>query len=135
MFLREIGESWHEDASNESTDYLRNRLRSLLAHEPSLDEALLCLGRSCRDVRGWVRARTPEPTQTLRAAQFLQFPAPLQRELARRWLTLAGVPEDRIDPGVIERLITMAEDGASGPRQHFPGNVLVRRSRGTLRVT
>jgi tRNA(Ile)-lysidine synthase len=134
-FLREIGEAWREDVSNESSDYLRNRLRALLAREPSAADALLRLGRSCRDLREWVRARTPPPTETLAADQLLQFPAVVQRELARRWLARAGVPEARIDPAATARLIAMVKDVASAPRQHFPGRVLVRRSRGTLSAT
>jgi tRNA(Ile)-lysidine synthase len=132
VFLREIGESWREDASNESAEYLRNRLRALFSREPSLIDVLLRLGRSCRDVRAWIHARTPEPSETIRAGQIVQLPDPLQRELARRWLARAGVPEDRIDPGAIARLIMMADDVASAPRQHFPGDVLVRRARGAL---
>jgi tRNA(Ile)-lysidine synthase len=133
-FLREIGESWREDMSNASADYLRNRLRALLTREPLLPDALLRLGHSCRDLKSWIHDRTPEPKETIRTAELLQFPEPLRRELVRKWLADAGVPKDRIDPGAIARLITMAEDMASAPRQHFPGNVLIRRSRGTLGV-
>jgi tRNA(Ile)-lysidine synthase len=135
MFLRELGESWREDASNESTDYLRNRLRALLTREPALVEVLLRLGRSCHELRSWVHAQTPEPDETIRTAELVQLPEPLRREFARRWLARAGVPEDRIDPATIARLITMADDAASAPRQHFPGNVLVRRAKGTLSVS
>jgi tRNA(Ile)-lysidine synthase len=132
--LRDGGQPWREDASNESTDYLRNRLRAMLARHPDLIEALLRLGRSCHGLRSWVHAQTREPAETIRAAQLLGFPEPLRREFARRWLARAGVPEDRIDPATIARLITMADDAASPPRQHFPGDVLVRRARGTLSV-
>jgi tRNA(Ile)-lysidine synthase len=131
-FLREIGESWREDASNTSSDYLRNRLRALLTREPALPDALLRLGRSCGDLRSWIHVRAPEPTDTMRTAELLQLPDPLRREFARKWLIHAGVPKDRIDPGAIARLLTMAQDMASAPRQHFPGNILVRRARGAL---
>jgi tRNA(Ile)-lysidine synthetase-like protein len=130
--LRDAGEPWREDASNESSDYLRNRLRRLLSREPTLTDALLRLGRSSRELRDWVHAHTPEPNPVLRTVQLLDLADPLRRELARRWLVGAGVPEDRIDPVIIARLLTMAEDAASSPRRHFPGKVLVRRSRGAL---
>jgi tRNA(Ile)-lysidine synthase len=130
--LREARQAWREDASNESADYLRNRLRGLLAREPLLVAALLRLGTSSRNLRSWIHGRIPEPTETIRAVQILELPEPLRRELARRWLARAGVSQERIDPSAVARLITMAEDAASAPRQNFPGNVLVRRSRGTL---
>lgn len=133
-FLRDLGESWREDASNESTDYLRNRLRALLTHEAALVEPLLRLGQSCNAMKSWVHTQTPEPAATIRVTELLRFPEPLRRELARRWLAAAGVPEERIDPTTIARLITMAVDAASAARQHFPGNVLVRRAKGTLSV-
>jgi hypothetical protein len=62
------------------------------------------------------------------------LPAPLGREFARRWLAEAGVPAERLEPPVVHRLITMASDAATPARQHFPGEVVVRRSRGMLTV-
>jgi tRNA(Ile)-lysidine synthetase-like protein len=132
-YLRGAGEAWREDISNESSDYVRNRLRRHLADEPKLSDALLRLGLSCLALRDWIHARTPKVTRSeIRVSELLAVPAPLRRELARHWLRNVGVPDDRVDPDVVGRLLMMAEDAASASRQHFPGEVLVRRSRGVL---
>lgn len=127
------GQAWREDASNTSNDYLRNRLRRLLADRPSLARALLDLGEACRALRDGLRALAPVSTgPTLRVADLLALPPPVRRELARRWLTAAGVPAGRIEPGVVDRLIAMAQDAATPARQHFPGRIAVLRSGGTF---
>ena len=130
--LREHGQSWREDASNTSDTYLRNRLRRFLSTRPQLSKSLLRLSRSCRDAREWMRDRTPPVSGSLKSAELLELPSPLQRELARRWLIANGVPSDRTDPEVIEQLLRMASDAATAPRMHFPGKVLVRRKKGTI---
>jgi hypothetical protein len=53
----------------------------------------------------------------------------LAEESSRRWLVERGVPIDQIDPSAIERLIFMASDAASPPRQDYAGGVHVRRHR------
>jgi tRNA(Ile)-lysidine synthase len=130
--LTDRRQAWREDASNASDDYLRNRLRRVLLKCPRLTDSLLVLSASCRRLREWLHANTPAPAATLSTTQLLAQPAPVQRELARRWLAAAGVPAARIEPAVLRRLIAMAADAATPARQQFPGNLVVRRSRGTL---
>lgn len=132
--LRARGQPWREDSSNASDAYARNRLRRVLAAKPALAEALRDVSTSCRALIVWVRANTPAPGATLATAALAQLPPPLRREQARRWLAKAGVPESRIDPGVIRRLLHMVEDAATPARQQFPGDVTVRRRRGVLEV-
>jgi tRNA(Ile)-lysidine synthase len=131
-YLHKRNQDWREDASNASDRYLRNRLRQLLKGKEGVTQALLRLGESSGRFRDWVRAVTPTPGPMLHARELLDLPKSLQNELARRWLTAAGVPRDRIDASVVSQLIAMLEDAATPARQHFPGKVLVRRSRGTL---
>jgi tRNA(Ile)-lysidine synthetase-like protein len=64
-----------------------------------------------------------------------RLPAMLAGESARAWLIEVGVPPDMLSPAVIERLIAMATDGASPPRAHFPGQILVRRREGRIFVS
>jgi tRNA(Ile)-lysidine synthase len=130
--MHALGQPWREDASNASDDYLRNRLRRVLSSRPRLTDALLHLSASCAQVREWSRANVPGVAPTLRVADLLRLPEPLQRELAARWLRHMDVPEGRVERDVVERLLTMARDAATSPRQEFPGAVIVRRSRGTL---
>jgi tRNA(Ile)-lysidine synthase len=125
-------EAWREDSTNMSDVYLRNRLRRVLAGLPQLTEGLLRLGASCGRLRSWLRANTPACGATLGAEELLVLPAPLRREAARCWLASAGVPQDRIDAAAVRQLVAMLEDAATPTRLHFPGGVLVRRTRGTL---
>ena len=130
--LNERGQTWREDASNASDAYLRNRVRRVLEGRAELTNALLGLGEACGRLRTWLRANTPAPGASLRAEELLRLPTPLRRQLAGKWLAAAGVPRDRIDAQVVGQLVEMLEDAATPPRQHFPGKVLVRRTRGTL---
>jgi tRNA(Ile)-lysidine synthetase-like protein len=130
--LTERGQGWREDTSNASDVYLRNRVRRVLERRAELTNALLGLGEACGRFRTWLRVNTPAPGTLLGAGELLGLPTPLRREFAGRWLAAAGVPRDRIDAKVVRQLVEMLEDAASPPRQHFPGNVLVRRTRGTL---
>ena len=132
--LRALGQAWREDASNDSDDYLRNRLRRVLATRGGLADALLELGDRCRALREWIRASTPPHEADLPCAALLALPTPLRRELARRWLVAARVPDARVEPTVVGRLLAMAEDAATPARRHFPGGVVIRRSRGVLSV-
>jgi tRNA(Ile)-lysidine synthase len=127
--LREGGEVWQEDESNASDANLRNRLRRVLEKSPGLTDALLELSSRCARLRDWVQSRTPAPAETLSISELLKLPELLCRQLGQRWLAHIGVPEDRIAPAVVDQLLAMATDAATPARQHFPGRVLVRRSR------
>ncbi|HWE93508.1 MAG TPA: tRNA lysidine(34) synthetase TilS [Tepidisphaeraceae bacterium] len=130
--LDEIGQNWHEDASNSSDKYLRNRLRRMLADSPDLTPELLHLGDACRALRDWARAAAPALPDAFRVEQLAAAPPLLAAEAARRWLTARGVAPDEIAPDVAGRLVTMSADAASPVRAHFPGKVLVRRRRGMI---
>jgi tRNA(Ile)-lysidine synthase len=133
--LRRRGETWREDASNASDEYARNRIRRVLAARPAVSAALLRLAGACRRFHEWTVANTPQPADELPTRDVVTTPGPVQRELVRRWLARSGVPEGRIDPGVISRLVTMALDSATPPKQQFPGRILVRRRKGVLSAT
>jgi tRNA(Ile)-lysidine synthase len=125
---------WRDDPSNASDDYLRNRVRRLLVKRPALAGALLHLGAASRSLRDALRANVPEThAPELHPPDLLPLPAPLRRELARQWLTGAGVPPGRIEPSVVARLLEMLDDLATPARRHFPGRVVVvRRTGGVL---
>jgi hypothetical protein len=61
-----------------------------------------------------------------------RLPDLLATEAARGYLTAAGAPADDLTPAVLARLVVMARDAASPPRQHFPGKILVRRRGGEI---
>jgi tRNA(Ile)-lysidine synthase len=133
-FLTAQGQSWREDASNASPRYQRNRVRSLLSEHPKLSESLLDLADASAAVKEWLARHTPPAEPRLRVGLLADLPAPLASELARRWLVARGAPPADLSAAVLQRLVAMAHDAASAPRQHFPGGVLVRRRGGMLFV-
>jgi tRNA(Ile)-lysidine synthase len=133
-YLNALGQPWREDASNASPRYERNRLRALLVKQPELATGLMELAATCRRLREWVRSAAPALPETF-AVQCLQdLPDLLARESARRWLTDHGAPADELAPTALDRLIRLATDAGTPPRQHFPGGILVRRRRGQVSV-
>jgi tRNA(Ile)-lysidine synthetase-like protein len=129
--LRGIGQSWREDQSNLSGAYARNRVRVVLQRSRELTCGLIELGKSCRELHGWTR-QLPAPRERLPLNALADLPGILAREQARRWLVARGSPPASLEPGVLDRLIEMARDLSSSPRQHFPGRLLVRRKGGVI---
>jgi tRNA(Ile)-lysidine synthase len=132
--LRSRGIEWREDASNEALDQQRNRVRAMLAARPALTEAALELGEACAALVEWLRACGPELGETFDVRALHRLPAPVAREAARRWLAERAGPGEEISPAAADRLVEMASDAASPPRQHFPGGLLVRRRGGMIGV-
>jgi tRNA(Ile)-lysidine synthetase-like protein len=133
-YLHAIGQSWREDASNASDDYLRNRLRRWLADEPALHAALIDLADACRGLRDWAQHEAPHLAETFSTAQLGGLPDVLAHESARRWLVDRGVPPDQLTEGALDRLLEMCRDAATRPRLDFPGPVRVSRRGGVIWV-
>ena len=84
QYAAEQGLTWREDASNESEDYLRNRLRRALAECPPLTDHLLALGAACSRLEAWTRTAAPELAASFATGELVgQLPI-LAREAARR---------------------------------------------------
>jgi tRNA(Ile)-lysidine synthase len=126
------GIDWREDASNAAQTQQRNRVRRLLEHHPQLTMRAIELANACRAIVDMLRALSPALAESFAAAELSRLPMPLARESARRWLSQRAGAEIDIAPRAIDRLIEMARDAATSPRQHFPGGVLVRRKSGTI---
>jgi tRNA(Ile)-lysidine synthase len=133
-FLVAQGVAWREDASNASVDQLRNRVRVLLASRPALTEALLEVARTSAAQMAWLRSHAPEWGDVFDLIELRGLPPPVAREAARQWLSARAGPGEEIPPAAADRLVEMATDAASPGRQHFPGNVLVRRRGGKIFV-
>jgi hypothetical protein len=134
-WLRAAGQAWREDESNDSDKYRRNRVRRALASRPELTDALVDVSDAARDLAAWTRRRAPPAAgPELGVAAFRDVPTLLARETARRWLADRGAPAGELTGEVLDRLVLMAADAASPPRQHFPGGILVRRRSGRLFV-
>jgi tRNA(Ile)-lysidine synthetase-like protein len=131
-YLGQIGQAWRDDASNQSDQYLRNRLRRRLAADPELRTALLELCSSCRALRAWTRKNAPMLAESFRPRELQGLPPILARESARQWLLARGGPPGALTEATLERLVEMACDAASSPRQTFPGDIVVRRAGGKI---
>jgi tRNA(Ile)-lysidine synthase len=130
--LQEVGQTWREDASNESDKYLRNRLRRWLTADPRLHEPLMRLAAASRGIREWAARSAPRLLESFATAAIEGLPTVLAHEAARRWLIARGAPPDELPAPVLDRLIEMARDAASPSARHFPGALLVRRRQGMI---
>jgi len=131
-FLESRQQIWREDASNQSDDYLRNRLRKLLADKPSLTDALLVLSQACGDLAEWTERTAPSLAEVFAAKTLNSLPTILARQSARNWLLETGVASEELTPDGVDRLILMSADAASPPVHQFPGGVTVRRRAGKI---
>lgn len=133
-FLRSQNQSWREDASNASPAYQRNRVRAVLRGDPKLSESLLQTGEAMESLAAWTRSTAPALAAEFAVRDLEECPQALAQSAVRRWLTDQGVPRGELTPPVISRLIEMACDVATPPRQHFPGGILVARRKGRIVV-
>ena len=125
--LTESHQPWREDASNQSREYVRNRLRMLLQDYRELNSALLDLGSTCPRMRDWTRRVAPHLDAEFAAATLARLPGVVARESARQWLLDRGASSGDLDSASLDRLIAMASDAATPARQQFAGGLVVRR--------
>jgi tRNA(Ile)-lysidine synthetase-like protein len=126
-YLRSFGQPWREDASNLTGLYQRNRVRRILADRDRLRASLCDLSVAARGWRDWVVRHAPRLDEQFAVGQLADLSPPIAREAARAWLLARGAPPDDLPPVAVERLLNMATDASSPPRQQFPGNLLIRR--------
>lgn len=132
--LREWGQDWREDSSNESSHYRRNVARQILARDRELTDHLLQLSRRASVAAEALDSAAPVLDAKFPCAQLATLPTPIAQHAARRWLIARGAPVDDVSPDVCRRLIQQASDPASPLRQHYPGRILVRRRKKHLDV-
>jgi tRNA(Ile)-lysidine synthase len=133
--LRRRMVTWREDASNESSKYLRNRLRELLRGDECLTTAMRELGRASAAWRAWLDAAAPALGESFHISELHELADPVARHAARRWLRARGAPADDLGPAAVERLVEMARDAATPARQSFAGALIVRRRKGVINST
>jgi tRNA(Ile)-lysidine synthetase-like protein len=127
------GQSWREDASNQSDRYARNRVRMFLNARPELHEPVLAVGQACSHYVRWIKAHAPRLGEEFPAIALGELPRVLGRESAKLWLIERGVPAAKLDLDAIERLRLMAADAASPASQLLAGNIRISRRRGWIR--
>ena len=133
-YLRKVGQSWREDASNKSSKYQRNRLRAWLSARPEMTAHLLHLGAASAGLRQSLDQSAPILDACFASSKLSDLAKPLARHAAARWLAQRGIPRGLIEASVCERLIQMACDAAFPWRQSFPGNVIIARRKGIICV-
>lgn len=132
--LTQRGIPWREDASNLVEDQLRNRVRAVLRDRTELRGRLLSLGDARGALSTWLREHSPVLDELFDVRALDSLPTPVARESALRWLSERAGDAVEITPAAVGRLIEMAQDAASPPRQQFPGGVTVRRRGGKISV-
>jgi len=130
--LRARNQNWREDASNDSDDYLRNRLRRFLGGKPNLTEALIDLANKSRRLSDWAAGAAPRLEASFPTVKLAGLPPILARQSARQWLIAAGSPARELSPVVLDRLIEQCVDAATPHAQQFPGGLTIRRRAGNI---
>jgi tRNA(Ile)-lysidine synthase len=131
-YLKERGQAWREDASNQSDEYRRNRLRRWLVDRQAVSESVLRLERASEELHNWLGSTAPLLGAVFSVDDLSDLPVPLARHAAARWLVRQGAPPEQVSSQTCQRLIDMCADAATSPRQHFPGGLLVHRRKGKL---
>jgi hypothetical protein len=131
-FLAAHQQQWREDASNQADDYLRNRLRKLLAGRPELTDALLELCASCRALNDWAHRTAPQLPPVFSTTALASLPTIVAAHSAKNWLVERGSPVEDLSGEVVDRLVSMAADAATPHAQEFPGKLTVRRRGGQI---
>ena len=131
-FLAARQQQWREDASNQTDDYLRNRLRKMLALRPELTDALLELSASCRALNDWVHRTAPQLPLVFSTSALAALPTILAAHSAKNWLVERGSPVEDLSGEVVDRLVSMAADAATPHAQEFPEKLMVRRRGGQI---
>lgn len=132
--LRERSIGWREDSSNATMNQLRNRVRAMLARHPDLVSTALEVGMTSRALTQWLRSAAPVLGERFEASRLSDLALPIAMESARRWLAARVEPGAEFSPGAVARLVAMASDAATSPRQDFPGAIRVVRRGGVIGV-
>lgn len=110
---------WREDASNQSTDFLRNRVRNIVLPmlekelNPNIRKTILRTMDILRSENAYVDAASSRialenttDTTTLEAAATLAQPLALQRRIVRKWLFDNGA--EAADFDAVEKILSLA---------------------------
>ncbi|CAN5399329.1 hypothetical protein BH10PLA1_BH10PLA1_13380 [soil metagenome] len=130
--LAERHQPFREDASNASDDYLRNRLRKILADRPGVVDRLLELSTRCAELRDWAVATALNLDESFHVNRLADLPDVVARESAKQWLVARGAPAGELSTDVLDRLLLLCRDASTPSRQHFPGRLNIARRRGIV---
>lgn len=147
-FLRERGQNWREDSSNQDVSFLRNRVRhkllplvreefgeAVIEHMSELAEIARAEEEHWECGHPEIGALLGGPGEPGRAASLqvsslMALPLAAQRRLVRAWLEL-NAPELGISFRLIEATIELAK-GSAGGKVEFAAGLTLRRGRQEL---
>lgn len=147
--LRKRGVAWREDASNEDTTLLRNRVRHELMplirdrFNPKADDVLARTAELLREDHAALNALAVDDVrearvgggQALAVSRLRALDAARRRRAVLRWLIDAGVEESRLTADLVERVcaLSASEQGTSETPVH--GALRVVRTYGRLTLS
>ncbi len=158
-YLRETSQNWREDSSNQSADFLRNRLRQRLLPviteefgEAAVEHMAELAEIALAEEQHWlehpeVRAESGAASETRQAASppvgslsvgslpirsLLALPLAAQRRLVRNWME-ANAPSLSTSFRLVEEVLELARGNAGG-RLDVPGGWSLRRGRQGLQL-
>ncbi len=132
--LQSIGQAWRDDSSNASSSYRRNIARQVLTTDPTLTQQLCDLANASQRAIETLDQICPILPQRFACQLLASLPHPIASHAARRWLIEQGCDADDISQSVCDRLIDHAADPKTPLRQHYPGQILVKRKQSHLEV-
>ena len=146
-FLRRRGIAWQEDETNRDLSILRNRVRHRVLPwlekelNPGIREVLARTADVLREEDAWLEelarkrlAACKAGRAELRATVLRKQPPAALRRVVRLWLSLGGVPADRIDYGVVTRVEGLAAGKAGRGQTEIAGSWVVFRRNDRLRL-
>ena len=133
-YLTDTQQAWREDPSNASDKYERNQLRRFLTAHPTLTADLLALCSSCQVLRQWTMEHAVVLAESFATKDLADLPDVLAMESCRRWLVDRGVSAANADTGAAARLLQMARDAGSSPRQQLAAHLVARRRGGRITI-
>ena len=134
-YLREIGQDWREDSSNQNVDFLRNRVRHRLLPvitEEFGDAVIERLSELAEIARAEEEQYSVPTTQSasLDLGNLLALPLAAQRRLVRAWIE-ANAPDAGISFRAIEEVLALA-CAANGKKLELSSGWNVRRKQQEL---
>lgn len=133
-WLEVRGLAWREDASNGSTQYLRNRVRQFLRGRDALVERLLWLQRCFEQLGANLDAAGADLPESFSVKELIGRPRLVQLHALRAWAMARHAAADDLTLTLLERLRLMVEDMSTGPAMCLPGGIEVRRTAGMIRA-
>lgn len=133
-FLREYHLEYVEDSSNDTDQFLRNRLRHhvmplLKAENPMLSENLSAMALRLREDEDSLNQMV-QPEYPLEVEKLRQLPEAVRSRILSRFLEDCGVREPEAQHIAMARSLVFTDNPSA--KAYFPGNVTVERCYGIL---